>query len=154
MISLWKGLEDVFVLSTSLQKDLCYCSVVVDCPTQLTCISMILHLYLSVFHDKSQSYKYEIWWIEVVKKQSPSLSQSWKCKPICKKKRECADAQFSLPLEFTWGTRLGALCGNVQQLMSNVLLRQKTKLSPVRAFPFFNLGEMHQKDLVDYQPCE
>ena len=30
-----------------------------DCPTQQTLIFMILHLYLSVFHDKYQSYKYE-----------------------------------------------------------------------------------------------
>ena len=34
-------------------------SPLVDCPTQLTLIFMILHLYLSVFHDKYQSYKYE-----------------------------------------------------------------------------------------------
>ena len=32
---------------------------VVDCPTQLAFISMILHVYLSVFHDKSKNHKYE-----------------------------------------------------------------------------------------------
>ena len=33
---------------------------VLDCPTQLTLISMLWYLYLSVvFHDKYQGYKYE-----------------------------------------------------------------------------------------------
>ena len=32
---------------------------VVDCPTQLTIVFLILYLYLSVFHYKYQSYKYE-----------------------------------------------------------------------------------------------
>ena len=31
----------------------------VDCPTQLTLIFIFWYLYLSVFHDKYQSYKYE-----------------------------------------------------------------------------------------------
>ena len=32
---------------------------VVDCPTQMTIVFLILYLYLSVFHYKYQSYKYE-----------------------------------------------------------------------------------------------
>ena len=31
----------------------------VDCPTQLALIFILWYLYLSVFHDKCQSYKYE-----------------------------------------------------------------------------------------------
>ena len=47
--------------------------------------------------------------------------------------------------------RCAAMCSNLCQMFCFVK-RPNFRLS--RVFPFLNLGEMHQRDLVDYQPCE